>query len=393
MPDRPPFPIPENLTPDTYCLCIRMPDDPIWKTVIAGLLFQPATWFNWQRDDENSGSVLAKYWRDIYNNIDWSNMSCCCNDVPPLIFRWQGTTYQKSSDGGVTWTDAPEYDYRNISTRNPDPNDLGIEVSKCQAANAIATYFKEKINQQITDDMGAVAILGVIAAALLLFLSEGTSAAITAQVQAVVAGILGVGVTAWQAAFTTTVWSKFQCIIEINMEDDLSFTDAGITGINNQLVSQLTGIVVPSLRGYVNAAGVVGMSNIARSGQGDPDATCCPDCDVDLWHIVVYSSVNIGTITAVGDDWIELTGNSVPDFGTPYNAMIQTSDDNTCCPLYNVELISGTLPAVFGVNCGDGRWPASPNVGLALPVPEPGLNTIYIRGDVANFVVRVHLHT
>lgn len=356
MPDRPPFPIPDNIHAPLQCLQLCIPNDPTWKQVIAGLLDELNQWYNWQRDEARSGKECAQVWRRIYTEIDWSDMSCCCPDTPPVVYRWQDGVYQKSTDGGATWTDAPDYDYRNISTQWSNPNDMGFDVSKCAAADAIVKTFRDDINQTVTEDMGAAAILGVIAAVLLIFLSAGTSYAISAQVVAVVAAILSTGVTAWQAAFTVEVWDDFRCILYQNMQDDLSFTDADIEAIKSAMTGAFIGIVNPTLQGYIQAAGKVGLTNMARSNAGDPDANCssCAECGQPLvWKY------GIGTVTFDHEDssgcWYFVNVTGVPEGETRAVAYLAGNEAaNQCLTIVAVNGTGGIALNLYERQCGGG---------------------------------------
>lgn len=386
--NRPQFPLPEIVHPEkTRCIQIHVPDEPTYIQVLVGLIHQQTQWFNWMRDPEKKGKEVAQVWKKLFNEIDWSDMSCCCPETPPVQYKYIGTVLYRSTDGGTTFEPAPEYDYRNTSTQWPKPSEIGVPSTKCQAADSVVQTFRDQINQQITEDMGATAILGVIAAVLLLFLSAGTSAAISAQVVAVVAAILGAGVTTWQAAFTTEVWDQFRCLIYNNMSDDESIDQTGLDDLYSQLDTTFTGIVVPTLKGYIAAAGLVGINNMMASNSGDPDATCCPDCNADNWDIVTYSGTNVGILVSRTSNTITVQGTGHPDFGTPYNAMIQTMANDICCVPTAIELISGTMPLYFGVECGNPRWPGSPNGPVSVGVSN--VNTIYLRGDTDPFVAKI----
>ncbi len=285
MPDNQRFPIPDDLTPDTYCLCIPMPNDPTWRQTIVGLLAQPTYWFNWDRDEARSGKELAAYWTKLFDEIDWSIMSCCC-DQPPAIFRYgPGAIYQRSTDGGVTWVDAPSYDYRNTSITYPDPADLGIDTSKCQGADSVKVVIDEQIIQQLNEDFAAGQILALIAAVLAVFLSAGSLGAFAPLIAAIGAAIVDVGVSATQAAFTSDVWNRFRCNVYCHMSSDSAIDAAGFAAILAQIASDESGIVEIVLWNTVNAAGVVGLTNMIRSNVGDPDADCSECCPVaEIWQ-------------------------------------------------------------------------------------------------------------
>ncbi len=310
MPNREPFPIPSELTPDTVCLQIQIPNNDDWKQVLLGLLAQPSYWFNWERDSDHSGKTLASYWNELFVSIDWSDMSCCC-DQPPAIFRYNDDgVYQRSTDGGATWTDAPGYDYRNTSTTFPPPSVLGIPNTKCQAADSAVHVIDTEIIQALDEAFAAAQILALIAAVLLAVLSAGSLAAMTPLITAIGSAIIDVGVTATQAAFTEDVWNRFRCNIFNHMTSDDATDAAGFTAILAQIATDESGIVESVLYGIVNAAGVVGINNMIRSNKGDPDADCsdCSDvCPVEWTFYGVTDVVqdmdnpNIWHMNAIGN--------------------------------------------------------------------------------------------
>src|SRR6184192_350395 len=178
MPNLPNFPIPDDLTPDTFCLHLEIPNDPTWKRVFVGLLSQPTYWFNWQRDNDRSGKTLAAYWTELFDEIDWGDMSCCC-DQPPAIYRYNSDwVYQRSTDGGATWVDAPEYDYRNTSTVFPPPSALGFDNTKCQNADSAVVILNEDVIQGLDNGAAVQALLEFVAAVLIFYLSAGTLATV-----------------------------------------------------------------------------------------------------------------------------------------------------------------------------------------------------------------------
>src|SRR5215510_1940925 len=120
MPYRQNFPIPSVIDPPKQCLCIEIPGSSEWKAVIAGTLRELAYWYNWERTGDTSGAQCAAVWKEVYDSIDWSNMSCCCGGEFSVIFQWTvDGVLQQSTDNGVTWEDVPEQDPRNSSPVYP----------------------------------------------------------------------------------------------------------------------------------------------------------------------------------------------------------------------------------------------------------------------------------
>lgn len=285
MVDRPPYPIPAEVHPEKYrCIVVPVPDEPTYVRVFAGVISDMTQWFNWARDEGKNGKECAQVWRDIYNEIDWSgNMGKCgCNCIPQRFRFTADGGYQVSNDGGITWVDAPEYDYRNTSTLSPPLVDQGIVSSKCQSADSVVATYRDQIIQNMNDTDTASAILALVAAALLIFLTAGTGL-IVAGIVGLGGAIVGFGVSATQSAFTESVWEEFRCLVYCRMNSDDSIDEIGYKQLIQDVHDSFEGIVNIVLTNLLNATGTVGLTNIMRSNAGDPDADCtgcsCGDCD------------------------------------------------------------------------------------------------------------------
>ena len=360
MPNQPNFQIPDVINPDnTRCICLQIPDNEVWISNFVGILAQPTYWFNWQRTGDNSGKQCADVWTLLFDAIDWSAMSCCC-DNPPAIFRYSSTgVYQRSTDGGATWTDAPEFDYRNTSTLFPPPSALGISNTKCQAADGVVFTVKNEIVEALDTSFAAAQILALIAAVLLAVLSAGSLLAFTPLITAIGSAIIDVGVTATQAAFTTDVWDRLRCNIFCHMISDDATDAAGFDAILAQITTDETGIAETVLYGIINAAGLVGVNNMIRSNKGDPDAdcsSCCPSC-VGLFQLGIPNPnfgdtlVAVGTLVDSGDDWLTIA--SVDRGDGQQVIWVSAIDGNSCCNMLR-ETVGAVSPhtITFFTDCG-----------------------------------------
>lgn len=359
MPDRQPFPIPEEIDPPKMCLQLCIPDDPTWKRVINGLLSELGQWYNWQRDDAKSGKQLAQVWRQVYNDIDWSDMSCCPETKPPLRFRFTADGgYQKSDDGGITWTDAPEWDYRLTSVLSPSLEDQGISNTKCQAADSVIVQYRDQIVEEINETQGASAILALIAAVLLVFLTAG-SALIIASMPGIVGAILAVGVAAMQAAFTEEVWDQFRCLVYCRMDSDDSIGEAGWKALIQDVHDNFEGIVNIVLTNLLNATGAIGLTNMMRSAQGDPESDCseceCPaPCAPEgWWGYMWFEGAWYERSVFITSDENSITLGSVDRGDGQQIIAFSVKDRNTCC-LVQWEWV-GDIPdpaLLFYTQCG-----------------------------------------
>lgn len=384
MPDRPPFPIPENKTPETCCLCIQMPQDPTWKAVISGLLFQPAEWFNWQRDEDKSGKELAQYWRKIYEEIDWSIMSCCCNDIPLSRFTSEGH-YQTSNDGGATWTDAPNQDPRNQAPQIPPALPPGTVVPECTYADSVVEFFKQGVIDVLTEGNTIQQVIALIGGILAAVFGAGgpVLGVIGALIAALAAGIVGLGITAVKDAFTDTVWTDLKCLLYKNINADGSFSQAQVDNIYANVPGNTVAQTV--LRSWIAALGLTGLTNTARLLYGSPTADCssCTDfCGAD-W---VKLDPRLATPT-YDPDAQTISGDATQIFASYYFAI--GVDYPNCCITY-VQLDSGGIDVKLASPCDyTGSLTLDESVGwTSYPL---GIPTAPFRGVLLRSTVPFHV--
>lgn len=338
-------------------------------------LAQPLAWkTRWysETDTDIDQDTIDAFASDIIRRL---MVGCCCDDSPN-VFKWVGNVLYVSHDGGVTFEPSPpSLDYRNTSTTWPKPGDIGISNTKCQAADGVVFTIKEKINTTMTESMTAAEILGVIAAALLIFLSAGTAALLEAQFAALGAAIVAAGVTAYQAAFTTDVWNKLRCLVYCNMTDDSTIDQAGVDAIYAAIDGNFTGIVVPALKSYIGASGLVGINNMLRSNTGDPDANC-DDCEcippavsfytpVSGWRIIAPVSTSptvdiyeVESEIGGGENRVTILGGQTPST-YPGTVCVPIRFEILTSPTYDYRTTydcSGTASGSHGTPVPDGNY-------------------------------------
>lgn len=393
MPDRPSFPIPEDLTPETICLQIEIPNDPTWLAVISGLLFQPAEWFNWQPDDDRSGKILAHYWRDIYNNIKWGAMSCCpeilaiiFNENGDMLVTYDGTTYVPAEDTGQ--------DPRYTSPEFPPLPDTGIpEDNKCRSATNVVNAMTDAV-----DTFGAtlgtvgsiIALCGVIALAIVgVFAVPPSATVIVPIVIGLAQAIFSIASGTYLALFTSDVYDQLQCILYCNVGEDGTFTQSnylailsGIDGAGFDVNVALTFTSV--MRGWV----LPGLNAAARGGSletGDcSDCDCNPCAGAD--NYIRFDTY--GTIIGGGDNYIDMQGDVDARTGG-YTAGVAAIDINDCCQI-TYEVLTGTITSgdFYYALCGETPNPTTFNhVGSLLG----GCWAMGTKISTAPFTVRFHI--
>jgi hypothetical protein len=388
VPYRQNFPIPSVIDPPRVCLCIPIPDSAEWRAVFAGLISELTHWFNYERTGDNSGALCAAVWKEIFTEIDWSNMSCCCDQI--IIFQWTvDGVLQQSTDDGSTWVNAPQLDPRNNSPVYPPIPDGTYTDMKCATATGAVSLIKEQVGDNLTDDMSRYTLGQLISDWVQTVIN--TSNPFQALINIATNQIFALIISAVRAALTDDVYATLTCILVSNMSDDLSFSSLGWETVRSDILSQISGVAGLFLEHLVFLLGVVGLTNLVRSGAADSDAvSCCPECSADSWHIVSYDGVDVGSILSTGANWIIVQGGAHPDFGTPWNAMIQTDGNDICCTPTAIEWLTGDHDDEnnFGVTCGAARWPGSSNGPVDIGVGE--YNTLYLRKDAgSNFTAKI----
>ena len=342
MPDRPSFPIPENLTPETFCLCLKIPNDPTWKAVFAGLLFQPAEWFNWQRDEDRSGKILAQYWRNLYNEIDWGTMSCCC--VEPLIRVTSDGGIEVSTDGGVTWHTDPSRDPRVTAPQIPPLTGDPGNALRCEAANNVLGQFKSGIStfSGYFDTTATLMEFVIACATIIVGFFLGAIAAIPVIV-GIVLGLLsaiwGAGKTAYDAAFDDTIYGQLLCLLYDNTPADGIYTDADIAAIRSGISTGFDTIARDAFTALLNGVSTPGLNTMARTPSGS-DASC-DDCDVTA---EVWATGDTGVYTQLlPDEFGVYTANGANLSEGKYYLNVAFTEDPTGCDVGNtITIISYT---------------------------------------------------
>jgi len=361
MPYRPNFPIPEDINAPKYCICIEIPNEPTYKSVFAGLIYELTYWFNWERTDGNEGAQCANVWKEIYNSIDWSIMSCCCGEDNSVLHRYTPNGhYQKSNDGGTTWEDAPEDDPRNPQPFYPPNLPPEGENNKCQYADSVVQLMKTQLVDVLEEGSTYSEILQVVTGAFATIMGALAptvlGAIIVGIMGAVIVGIIGVSIPLFVAAMTVDVYNRFRCNLFCHMQADGSFTQADVDAIYEQIAEDETGIAMIFLQGFVAAAGMIGLSNAAHAGFGAEDAdcsACCPVCGIN-W--VAYEGYGDPLTFGTDETGNYVQGTAVNHSGTYYFIIHSPGDNDDCCVLTTVTNEDGTEVGIAGtlyIPCGE----------------------------------------
>jgi len=343
MPNRPNFPIPDDINAPLQCIQLCIPNEPTYKSVFAGLIYELTYWYNWQRTDGTEGAQCAAVWKEIYNSIDWSIMSCCCPETAIPLTRYTiDGHFQISTDGGTTWTDSPETDPRRPVVEYPPFLPPETEDDKCTYADSVVQLLKVGVVEAMTGASTTTQLFEIIVGALAGIAAALSPTVILSVVVAIIGGIctliLAFSVAAFQALFTSDVWDRLRCNIYTQVSSDGSFTQGGLDAIIARINTDETGLTAQFMAGFFATLTPVMLTNAARSGSGAPSANCdgCEECDspcVGSW--TVYFG------TELSNDGCNIQAAS--DFDGPRPTISMTWDGEHSCIFEAWALLTGTI--------------------------------------------------
>lgn len=349
--------IPENIDPDeNICICVPVPKD--WGHIRAfmGQLTELSKWITWEKTGGTEAAQAARRWFEITECVQEA-IDCAMSDgcgcgasAKPTNTRINPETgiYEESYDGGVTWIPAPQLDPRSSGTVFPPiAGNPGNEM-RCEGANSVVSFlvsmYEVELDQLQNNATIADAIIAVLAAlsALGIFLAF-VPAAVYALV-AFVVGLFGHQIAEdFESAFNEATWDELLCVVYCNIAPDGSFNEE--TWVKTWIEAVGVGGEYAGiwLSEHIKLIGVVGLTNAARAhypGTRSCDSCeCFPECVSEEW-------VQVGTVVAQGDGWIEIQAAANPS-GTPpyliqYGAPSPYEPDTYCCMWCNIEILSGT---------------------------------------------------
>lgn len=378
-----PTPIPTAAWNDEPLFCLQVNDQ--WVSHILGVLValdQPDTWIG----DEDEIRAARQQVNEIMAAFMEVCMDCCGQPEIPMTRIDSNGHYQQSTDGGATWEDAPQFDPRNSIPQTPPNPTPDSDGAQCAYADSVVEHFKVGFVDVLTEGQSVEEVLGILTGITEAIFGPltGPIGWIVPAIVAIATAIVAFGITAFEAAFNDTVWHNLRCLIQDNIEADGSFTQTEIDNIYGAIDTVASDIIAQTtLRSWIAALGIQGMTNSAHIGAGNPDACTGCACSVDLWSVTVYSGDNVGVEMSRTSGAIHLQSVSLPAFGgVAGEIIITTSGDNDCCKISNLSFPTGEAMTdfqIFATNCGSPRWNESGFSLVSWDGYDQNINSFYIR--------------
>jgi len=337
--------IPDVIDPPRKCIQIEVPDNPMHLQTLWAQLRDLSDWQRWEKEPTKSATLVAQVWRDVVYSIDWSGMSCC---PEPTNQRYNAEgQLEVSYDNGATWVIDHSLDDRYSGTIAPPLEGEDGAEKRCVAATSAQEFVKANLIDSLSEGMTYAEITGALVAVIAVLGVTG----IGILLGAAVAAIFIAGVAAVQAAFTSEVWTDFRCILYCHMNDDGSFDEAGWEGVKADILGTFTGAVSAILYNWANAAGLVGLTNAARShfaATGDCSDCACEDCsNLDNWEVIY------GTIITQTPGYMKLSSTDAGSGNQGIRLANYHGGSGNCCAVtYNVT--TGVVQNQAYYPCGSG---------------------------------------
>jgi len=319
--------IPDETQECQYCLTQKQAE--ILRGIIEPLGWKTRWWSN--IDTPINTDEIQAFRDDIIRRL---MMSCCADEIP-VQFRYTDGVLERSTDGGATWTPAPEFDPRNNSTQFPPPSgDEPADDKRCVAATGMVVLMKEQIRDQLTDDMSRFTLSELITTWLQTLI--GTSNPFIALITIAVNQIFALVMAVLIPALTDEVFETLKCIFFCNMDDEISFNLGQIDQVTTDIGDQIGGIATLFFQQLINLLGEDGMTNLARAGGAtEGDCSTCP-CN-DFWcfdgnfETDSYDSIFSGLDVSGGQNyntvWADGIGWQTTNGGVNYSVLVWLMDD------------------------------------------------------------------
>jgi hypothetical protein len=309
-------------------------------------------------------------------NLTRKLMSGCCGDEVPLQFRYsQSGQLEVSFDGGETWEDGTDYDYRETVTTLPPTTGATIELIKCKSANNIRENMLQSVIHAADTLDGGALLLGIataIAAFLAAFLSLGATLPLLISIVMTLATIILSKTPAEiLAAVDAEQLDILRCIVYCHMDDQGQFTSEAWEAVKSDIELDVTDSLAADIFYFqINALGAKGLGNFGSLGNASDTGCGGCDCD-DTWcHLIDFTASNGGfaaspgftSVYVAGQGWaqgagqpgivvIERTITSTTITQVKVNNSIAATNGGTGirAPMPSLNAAAGSLTGIFNI--------------------------------------------
>lgn len=339
-----PVPAPDLCDAPTVTICVNSSWWSHLEGQISRLLFRDA----WAGTDEEIERAILQI-EEVLTVGKANPMGCGCGCNQSILTRFNPDTgrLEQSTDGGATWTPAPDPRYDNPVS--PNPYGGTVDEIKCLAAANVAAVAKAQADELIANSSAWGSITLMIPALLAFIgwlLAIASFGTLTPIALALTGALIHAGSGAFAAAMTTDVYNTFACIVYCHIQADGTFSQGNLDAIKADILDQLNSppsIAAKFLGDFVGLLGIVGMGNAAHSGYESTanceDCGCAGGCIDDSF--VILGNVIDQDEFSITLEAVVATRNAI----TAYWVVYGSADDSFCCLMcdqsYTPDVSSG----------------------------------------------------
>lgn len=325
------------------------------------VLLSMATYVSWpSRWVSDSITISSDFTQEFSSKLEKQLMSGCADENTPIQYRYSVTgILQRSFNGGVSWSDCPEYDTRNYSVQFPPMSGDDDATKRCLAAAGAVALIKEQVGDQLTDGMSRTSLENLIKSWVTTFLQ--TSNVFVALVTVITNLVFGLVIATLRSALTTEAYTALECVLYCNIGDDVTLSDAQYDAIKAGIASDVAGVAGLFFGHLVYLLGKRGIENLLRAG-GVATATCDCGCGGEC---ALGFYVDQGTL--ISNDGSTIVVSSGFSSGE-YVVGIARSAYGVCCGYQGHSVVDGSITGFqTWVTCADdvshfGTIPSGTNV-------------------------------
>lgn len=194
--------------------------------------------------------------------------------TPPTIrYNVDCDCIQTTFDGGDTWTDSPGSDPRSSPAFRAPAN--ATADPRCNAAANMVALLQQLIAADLAADNAAALVVLWFGILVFAFPFLGWVADL---LLLIADGIITIGATAINSAFTPTVYDDLLCVFLNHIDDDGQMSDAQLADIYSDIAAEFDLTVQAVFGLHSSALGAVGWSNAGALGTETGDCSgCCHD--------------------------------------------------------------------------------------------------------------------
>lgn len=306
-------------------------------------------------------------------NLARKLMSGCCPGDGTIGRFGEDGQWETSSDGGETWTPAPEDDPRNNYVGAPLLPGAPSDAKRCAAADNVAAQFlaqRDYIISLLTEGTKLIALVaGILAFLAVIAGIGGATIGISVLLMGMASALLTMTPESVEEQIDATALETFKCLVYCHMDTDGQLTYDEWLLLLQDIRNEFDAFPETFFYSTTNAWGYIGMNNAGTIGAATA-ADCgdcgCPGC-ADKYVIGPISNpTNHGLILARTATTIDVQAQN-PGNGIGYIILVAETLGDCCWLNSRTPLSGGTVTANFLMNCGtpyaEGSWINATPVG------------------------------